>query len=1098
MKKQLLFLLVLFFVISGINMTYAAGTTYTWIGGTTGNWNNSANWGTPTVTNGFYPGQSGSVDAVIIKTNANITMPALAGSDVYTLTSFTISTNGTTATLTQSNSADLFSVSGTFKVNSSTSLTLINAQNFNFSTQTINGGLTLNNCKGIVITGTASASTAYAVTNGSQITFQNNFASSAAFSLIGSSSNISKLIVDHYNSTFLGSFTNNGTGTFTMTDGEIDIIYPGAVFNNNGTMTVTNSSLTSLINCTNYNTIFSNVGTFNATGTNILLNGDGSGTVGSQFQNTGAGIVNSNSSTFYLGGINSSIINDYGATFNSNASTFDLYGGENDANGTGATNSIYNSGIFKATNGSLFSMPNNNANIFNGGSTWYTSVETSADTAFFILDSTSRIIATGAGSVVYNNYPNQSPSNTATGVFILQSNINNSAFIQVGATKRADMPAIFVGQFYVQRFFTGQGLANYRGYRLISAPVNAVSPASGTSNYVDYSYLNKTLQSTYAGFTYYGMATGGTGAGFSIYNKNPLFYLYNETYNPANINSGFTASKYPGITDVVGTSLSWASTATGSNVTGTSQVPAGNGALIYYVGPNTRGNLSSAILPTNSTVSYLGYLNQGDITVYPWFTPGVGTLSYTSALPAQNYPGVNLVGNPYAAMIDLMAVAKDNFSGASTTFYELDDASSQVNYTYASYIWDDVHSYGRTSGSNASQYVETGQGFFIKATSAGQALTFKEDQKVYDISKLNYGGSPAGVLALNTNKKVLGNVSSSKAIAPSSGSDFAGLHLMLKKDSTNYHETGIYFAKSYSDKLDNNDAPDLDGISIKTYLSSYTADGTRVAINGMGSYTSGKSVKLYVRGTIDGTYSLNLTDILNIDQTISTVNLIDNYKKDTVNLIQAKSYSFDILNADTNSYGSNRFILSVQRKPLAPYQLVAFTASKVNSNIAVTWQTNNEGNYTGFGLQKLDVASNKFITIDSLQSSGKGNYVFNDPSAITGDNTYRLAQNNIDGIVSYSNPITIKYGLLSVPKALSIFPNPVKDNALLDFSGLVANQNGNFEINIYNTLGVLLLQRTSTTNFLSTDLSSLKPGIYVVQVKSSNGNVLGKSTFIKN
>ena len=719
MKKQLLFLLVLFFVISGINMTYAAGTTYTWIGGTTGNWNNSANWGTPTVTNGFYPGQSGSVDAVIIKTNANITMPALAGSDVYTLTSFTISTNGTTATLTQSNSADLFSVSGTFKVNSSTSLTLINAQNFNFSTQTINGGLTLNNCKGIVITGTASASTAYAVTNGSQITFQNNFASSAAFSLIGSSSNISKLIVDHYNSTFLGSFTNNGTGTFTMTDGEIDIIYPGAVFNNNGTMTVTNSSLTSLINCTNYNTIFSNVGTFNATGTNILLNGDGSGTVGSQFQNTGAGIVNSNSSTFYLGGINSSIINDYGATFNSNASTFDLYGGENDANGTGATNSIYNSGIFKATNGSLFSMPNNNANIFNGGSTWYTSVETSADTAFFILDPTSRIIATGAGSVVYNNYPNQSPSNTATGVFILQSNINNSAFIQVGATKRADMPAIFVGQFYVQRFFTGQGLANYRGYRLISAPVNAVSPASGTSNYVDYSYLNKTLQSTYAGFTYYGMATGGTGAGFSIYNKNPLFYLYNETYNPANINSGFTASKYPGITDVVGTSLSWASTATGSNVTGTSQVPAGNGALIYYVGPNTRGNLSSAILPTNSTVSYLGYLNQGDITVYPWFTPGVGTLSYTSALPAQNYPGVNLVGNPYAAMIDLSAVAHDNFSGASTTFYELDDASSQVNYTYASYVWDDVHSSGLTSGSNASQYVETGQGFFCKSYLSG-------------------------------------------------------------------------------------------------------------------------------------------------------------------------------------------------------------------------------------------------------------------------------------------------------------------------------------------------------------------------------------------
>ena len=178
--------------------------------------------------------------------------------------------------------------------------------------------------------------------------------------------------------------------------------------------------------------------------------------------------------------------------------------------------------------------------------------------------------------------------------------------------------------------------------------------------------------------------------------------------------------------------------------------------------------------------------------------------------------------------------------------------------------------------------------------------------------------------------------------------------------------------------------------------------------------------------------------------------------------------------------------------------MLSFNAVKAKSKITVAWQTSNEGKFTGFGLQKLNTAGNNYLTIDSLQSNGTGSYTFNDPSALIGLNTYRLAQNDINGAVSYSQSVTIKYGLLSIPNDLGIFPNPVVNNVLFDFSGLVTNPTENYTINVYNTLGALIQQNTTSANFLNTDLSILKAGIYIVQIKSSKGIVLGKSTFIKN
>ena len=84
---------------------------------------------------------------------------------------------------------------------------------------------------------------------------------------------------------------------------------------------------------------------------------------------------------------------------------------------------------------------------------------------------------------------------------------------------------------------TGNNSSTYRGYRLLSSPVNLTSatPSATGANYIGLSTINSTY--TVAGTSYYGVFTAGSGAGFSIYNANPIIYFYNETYATNNSSS---------------------------------------------------------------------------------------------------------------------------------------------------------------------------------------------------------------------------------------------------------------------------------------------------------------------------------------------------------------------------------------------------------------------------------------------------------------------------------------------------------------------------------------------------------------------------------
>jgi len=323
----------------------------------------------------------------------------------------------------------------------------------------------------------------------------------------------------------------------------------------------------------------------------------------------------------------------------------------------------------------------------------------------------------------------------------------------------------------------------------------------------------------------------------------------------------------------------------------------------------------------------------------------------------------------------------------------------------------------------------------------------------------------------------------------------AGLHLKFELDSVVYDEIGIYYSNSWSDNYDSNDSFDLDGLDPQVYLSSFTADGVRVSINAWSSYTTPSRIKLYVRANNNGVYTLSIEDFTNIDTSLYAINLIDNQQKDSVNLIKAPIYTFNITNAADTTQWDDRFVLSVETKPLPPYQLANFAGQKVPLGVQVDWKAINAGNYTGFTLQKLNAASG-YDSLYTIQSDSATNYSYVDQHPMIGNNIYRLQQNGVTGLLTYSAPITIGYGTVTPTTSLNIYPNPSKNLINIKLT-TASTADAIYTADIYDMSGLLVLHQSINSNALIQDISNYKQGVYFIQLKDTNGALVGQSKFMK-
>jgi hypothetical protein len=135
--------------------------------------------------------------------------------------------------------------------------------------------------------------------------------------------------------------------------------------------------------------------------------------------------------------------------------------------------------------------------------------------------------------------------------------------------------------------------------------------------------------------------------------------------------------------------------------------------------------------------------------------------------------------------------------------------------------------------------------------------------------------------------------------------DGASLRMQLVKDSSKYYEILVHFNHTFHLVRNYNNDEDaiVPGGDPNLDLSAISSDGYLLSVDGV-PYTPGLSIPL--KGSAaNGPYFLRASHLVNMPSSIH-IWCKDNYLKDSLDL-RTGNYHFNVDNADTNSFGKNRF-----------------------------------------------------------------------------------------------------------------------------------------------------------------------------------------------
>jgi hypothetical protein len=149
----------------------------------------------------------------------------------------------------------------------------------------------------------------------------------------------------------------------------------------------------------------------------------------------------------------------------------------------------------------------------------------------------------------------------------------------------------------------------------------------------------------------------------------------------------------------------------------------------------------------------------------------------------------------------------------------------------------------------------------------------------------------------------------------------------------------------------------------------------------------------------------------------------------------------------------------------------------------------------------IDTAANNIYLVDkkmndSLDMVRYKSYAFN---IVAGDTTTYGANRFLLDIYPKSashDSLTNSYPGKKpvITSNMLIYPNPA--TSIINIS-LGENAPANYTEDIYNTSGSLIKHDSENSNTFTEDISNYKLGVYIIELKDANGNLLGKSKFVK-
>lgn len=163
-----------------------------------------------------------------------------------------------------------------------------------------------------------------------------------------------------------------------------------------------------------------------------------------------------------------------------------------------------------------------------------------------------------------------------------------------------------------------------------------------------------------------------------------------------------------------------------------------------------------------------------------------------------------------------------------------------------------------------------------------------------------------------------------------------------------------------------------------------------------------------------------------------------------------------------------------------PVNFLSFYAKKLANSVSLTWNVATEENVSGYEVQRSSNGSD-FIKIGFVNASQSSSYSFTDNNPIEMA-YYRIKSIDIDGKYKYSSIVALKGQQSGV--VLKAFPMPVQSQLTIQHAS--ASTDSRIEVMSVDGRMIQTVSPANGAQQTNVDLSSAKPGVYVVRFINNN------------
>jgi hypothetical protein len=173
-----------------------------------------------------------------------------------------------------------------------------------------------------------------------------------------------------------------------------------------------------------------------------------------------------------------------------------------------------------------------------------------------------------------------------------------------------------------------------------------------------------------------------------------------------------------------------------------------------------------------------------------------------------------------------------------------------------------------------------------------------------------------------------------------------------------------------------------------------------------------------------------------------------------------------------------------------PVRFYSFAAQRNKTSVTLKWQTASEENCKGFYVQRNTgggwVDRGFVFSFADGKSNSILSYEFHETNTSTGVTQYRLAEQDADGFLSYSEIVVVKG--TEQPNNIIVYPNPSTTGSVT----IVFPQTSVYGIELFDASGRKLREWKKLNSDVLT-INSLKTGIYMLTVK----DILSNTSHVK-